>query len=104
MKFGSTVTSIWRVTARYMRAVFRNPSDAIIAKSCSGTNHRPGMTTSRSSKNLGPSFQHSFDPKDRNHRNLLATVGSILSADTIFVSGKRVRPTPVQDLVKTGAR
>jgi hypothetical protein len=25
MKFGSTVTSIWRVTARYIRAVFLNP-------------------------------------------------------------------------------
>src|SRR4051812_9919464 len=37
-KFGSTVTSIWRVTARYIRTVFHNPGTIIIAKTARGTN------------------------------------------------------------------
>src|SRR5271156_3489152 len=36
-KFGSTVTSIWRVTARYMRANFFEKSSVIISKSSGGT-------------------------------------------------------------------
>jgi hypothetical protein len=36
------VTSIWRVTARYMRAIFRN-SQSIISKNPDGTNRRTGL-------------------------------------------------------------
>ncbi len=57
MKFGSTVTSIWRVTARYMRLnpvlSARDPTSpgladhartgAIIANWSAGTNRLPGL-------------------------------------------------------------
>src|SRR3954470_1096912 len=37
-KFGSTVTSIWRVTARYMQTLFHTVGMTIIAKTVRGTN------------------------------------------------------------------
>src|SRR5947209_20557038 len=51
-KFGSTVTSIWRVTARYINLL--SFSATIITKTCRGTNG-PGTDPLPRSK---PRFQH----------------------------------------------
>src|SRR4051812_479639 len=66
MKLGSTVTSIWRVTARYIDQAFQNPTafssearSRIIAKIGAGTNLGAGLNRARG-RSVPSLFQHSF--------------------------------------------